>query len=59
MDSGSKTIVRVMLVVDERQVNFEIDVPASFYIGDSLQKIINQFEGIDGENHRIVFFFDN
>lgn len=41
------------------QEAFEIDVPASFYMGGGLQRIISGFDGIDGENHRIVFFFDN
>lgn len=40
-------------------VDFEIDVPASFYVGRDLKKIIGSFDGIDGDNHRIVFFFDN
>lgn len=44
---------------DPKQDDFEIDVPASFYMGDSLKKIIESFDGIDGDNHRIVFFFDN
>ncbi len=26
---------------------------------NDLLKIIKGFDGIDGENHRIVFFFDN
>lgn len=38
---------------------FELDVPASFYLGDEIQVIINSFDGVDGENHRIVFWFDN
>lgn len=38
---------------------FEIDVPASFYIGESVDKLIAGFEGVEGENHRLVFFFDN
>lgn len=38
---------------------FEIDVPASFIVGSCLDEIINSFNGIDGDNHRIVFFFDN
>lgn len=38
---------------------FECEVPADFYIGKSLQTIISGFDGIDGENHRMVFFFDN
>ena len=40
-------------------VRFEIDVPASFYMGSALDEIIHGFDGIDGENHRIVFWFDN
>ncbi len=39
--------------------DFEIDVPATFYVGHSLQSIIDSFEGINGDNHRVVFFFDN
>ena len=38
---------------------FEFDVPASFYLGASLERIIHSFDGIEGDNHRIVFFFDN
>jgi hypothetical protein len=40
-------------------VDFEQDVPASFYIGAGLKEIIEGFNGVDGDNHRIVFFFDN
>lgn len=40
-------------------VKFAVDVPASFIIGDGLERIIAGFDGIDGDNHRIVFFFDN
>jgi hypothetical protein len=40
-------------------VNFELDIPASFAFGDSLERIIKSFDGVDGDNHRIVFFFDN
>lgn len=43
----------------ENHIKFEIDVPASYYIGDSLKQIIDSFDGVDGDNHRIVFFFDN
>ncbi len=43
----------------ENLVEFSMDVPASFYVGDSVKKIIDGFDGVDGENHRIVFFFDN
>ena len=38
---------------------FSIDVPAIFIVGQSLSKIVDSFNGVDGENHRIVFFFDN
>jgi hypothetical protein len=38
---------------------FEIEVPASFILGDSLERIIETFEGVAGDNHRAVFFFDN
>lgn len=43
----------------EGAVRFEYDVPASFIIGNSLEKLIKLFDGLDGENHRIVFWFDN
>lgn len=38
---------------------FELDVPALFYVGGGLREIIAGFDGVDGENHRVVFFFDN
>jgi hypothetical protein len=44
---------------DPTYERFAIDVPADFCMGGCLAKIINSFEGVDGENHRIVFFFDN
>lgn len=44
---------------DYRQEEFEIDVPASFVVGSGLDKIIGMFDGIEGENHRLVFWFDN
>lgn len=40
-------------------VKFCIDVPASFAIGKCLDEIIASFDGIDGDNHRLVFWFDN
>lgn len=40
-------------------VEFEQEVPASLYFGDALKKLISGFDGIEGDNHRIVFFFDN
>lgn len=44
---------------DPRQVEFSIDVPASFIVGGGLDKIIALFDGVDGDNHRLVFWFDN
>lgn len=38
---------------------FSLDVPATFYVGDALERIIASFAGTDGGNHRIVFWFDN
>lgn len=40
-------------------VEFSLDVPASYYVGAGLDEIISGFDGVDGDNHRIVFFFDN
>ena len=40
-------------------VDFEIDVPASFYVGDAVDRLIAGFDDVDGENHRLVFWFDN
>lgn len=39
--------------------DFEFDVPASFVVGECVDKIITLFDGCDGDNHRIVFWFDN
>lgn len=39
--------------------DFEMDVPASFYMGEDLARVIAGFDGVDGDNHRIVFWFDN
>lgn len=44
---------------DPRQVDFSIEVPAAFYIGRSLDEIIASFDGIEGDNKRFVFWFDN
>lgn len=38
---------------------FEIDVPAYYMVGNCIDEIISSFDEIDGDNHRIVFFFDN
>lgn len=40
-------------------VDFNIPVPASFITGACLDSIIALFDGVDGDNHRIVLFFDN
>lgn len=44
---------------DPKQTEFEIEIPAAFYFAEPLNRIIGSFDGVDGENHRIVFFFDN
>ena len=41
---------------DER---FEFQVSASFALGSSLDRIIALFDGVDGDLHRVVFWFDN
>lgn len=38
---------------------FRIDIPASYIVGGGLDRLIAMFDGIDGENHRVVFWFDN
>lgn len=38
---------------------FRFDVPASFLVGRRLAEIISSFDGIDGDLHRVVFWFDN
>jgi hypothetical protein len=44
---------------DRTAVEFKLAVPASFMVGDGLDEIIASFDGIEGENHRLVFWFDN
>lgn len=44
---------------DESYVKFEVNIPMSFVIGDGIDSMIASFDGIEGENHRLVFFFDN
>lgn len=43
----------------ENLESFEIEIPAMEYLGLSLRTIIDSFDGIDGDNHRFVFFFDS
>ncbi len=38
---------------------FSVTVPASQIMGGSLQRLIKTFEGVDGDDQRLVFFFDN
>jgi len=40
-------------------VNFSIDVPMSFILGSGIEEIIAGFDGIEAEDLRIVFWFDN
>lgn len=40
-------------------VDFTIDVPMSFIMGDDIDEIIAGFDGIESEDFRIVFWFDN
>jgi hypothetical protein len=40
-------------------VEFNVEVPVSFNLGDGIDKIVDSFSGIDGGNHRVVFWFDN
>lgn len=40
-------------------VPFSIDVPMSFILGSDIDDMIASFERVDGEDHRIVFWFDN
>jgi len=39
--------------------DFALQVPADFMVGECVQKLIDSFTGIDGDMHRLVFFFDN
>lgn len=44
---------------DRSYVQFTVDVPCGFKFGECLDQVIRSFKGVDGENHRIVFWFDN
>lgn len=44
---------------DPTAVEFQIDVPADYLVGDNLADIISRFDGVEGTNQRIVFWFDN
>lgn len=43
---------------DTSYKSFSIDIPASYML-DGVKRIIDLFEGIEAEDHRIVFWFDN
>lgn len=38
---------------------FEVELPVSYLIGEPIDRIVSTFDDCDGENHRIVFWFDN
>jgi len=40
-------------------VRFSVQVPLDYTVGEDLQRIISGFEEVDGEDQRLVFFFDN
>lgn len=48
----------VQYIENDHTVLGEAQVAATMVI-DSLKDIISRFDGMDGDNHRIVFFFDN
>lgn len=40
-------------------VDFSVEMPMGMIVGDALDEIIASFDGIEGENHRLSFYFDN
>lgn len=44
---------------DPFQTEFSVEIPMDFMVGKCLDEMISSFKGIDGENHRLVFWFDN
>lgn len=42
-----------------RCVEFELNLPMDLMVGKCLDELIHSFDGIDGENHRLVFFFES
>lgn len=44
---------------NKEYVKFEVQIPVSAQIGRCLAEIVDSFAGIEGENHRVVFCFDN
>jgi hypothetical protein len=43
----------------EGHVKFETQIPASFMMGECLKELISTLDDVDGDDQRIVFFFDN
>lgn len=43
---------------DPNYINFKLDVPATYNL-QGLKLMIDLFDGIDGDDHRFVFWFDN
>lgn len=39
-------------------IEFQVDIPARYMLS-GVKKLIDLFDGIDGDDHRIVFWFDN
>lgn len=44
---------------DPKQIQFLIDAPADYIVGDALDRIIASLTDIGGDNQRIVFWFDS
>lgn len=44
---------------DRTAVDFEVQVPVAFNMGSCLAEIVSSFDGVEADNLRIVFWFDN
>lgn len=44
---------------DPLQEEFSVDLPMAYMVGKCLDEMIASFDGIEGDNHRLVFWFDN
>lgn len=40
-------------------IQFEVEIPSIEIMGDAFDRIIGMFDGVEGEDHRVVFWFDN
>lgn len=40
-------------------VKFEQEVPVDYLVGEAVERLLNSLEQLDGDDQRIVFFFDN